>query len=239
MSERRAVRMHYDDAASLGRLRRRSGIEVCERRDALWLRVQAITDELDAAIRTLPGTRFTLLADGQLVHFGTLVPKGHLPNGPWIDLAQWMIVQAESAAFSGKIRGKIELRLVRGGPTCESNVIVTPIDTWQEYVANAPQIRLDRWAFAMNGDGQVVVRGTPLPPVKGVRFVERAGVAVEAGWTWTPSVDPDVLSEILALASDDLALLHAAGRWDHIQSDDFVRATRSAVRLSIEALTHD
>ena len=236
MNVQRALCMQVSDVASLGRLRRRSGVEVCECQDAVWLRVREITDELEADMRTLPGTRFTVLPDGQLVGFGKLVPKGQLPDDDWIELAQWMAVGVDSAALSGKVNERIKLRVVRGGPVGEPNMIVTRHDIWQRFAVLAPQVRLDRWAFASSGGSGVVVRGTPPPPVKGLRFVEISGVAVQAGWTWVPPVAPDVLSKVLGLASDDVALLYANGNWDHIRGDDFVRTTRSAVRLSGEAI---
>lgn len=239
MSESRAVRMQLSEAASLGRLRLRSGIEVCVHENVIWLRVKVITDALDAAIRALPGTRFTVLPDGQLVEFGNRAPSGYLPNDPWIDLDQWMRIRAEPASLAGTVHNRITLRFVRGGLPDATNVIVTSVDIWQAYATKAPQIRLDRWAFAINGDGQAVVWGVPSPPITGRRFVERLGVAASAGWAWRPPVDHAVLSELLSLATGDLALLNVDGTWEHIRSEDFVRATRSAVRLSMEVRADD
>lgn len=239
MNHRRAVRMHSDNANSLGRLRLQSGIEVTEHGDTLWLHIAHSSEELDAALRTLPGERFTVLPDDQLVPLGNRVPTGHLPDCDWIELSRWLRVTAPLAGFSGQLPHKIELQFTRGGPTGESNLIVTDVATWHDYAISAPQVRLERWSFAMNGAGQVLVRGTPLPPIAGTRFVEASGVAIAAGWTWTPHVAPEVLAEVLELEKGDLALLHSDGQWDLIPSDSFVRATRSAVRLSAEEVAHD
>jgi hypothetical protein len=239
MSPHWAIRMHLDDVTTLGRLRKRSGIEVCERPDAIWVRAQEITDQLEADFRALPGSRFTVLADRQLVRFGNQVPQGYLPEEPWLALAKWLNVDVEQEGFSGAVQKKVPLQLVRGGPVAEANLLLTSLEGWQHHAIHAPQIRLDRWSFAINGDAQVVVRGTPLPPLPGVRLVERSGVAVEAGWMWTPSVEPKVLSQALGLETGDLAILHADETWDHLRQGDFVRATRSAVRLSAEALSRE
>ena len=163
------------------------------------------------------------------------MPSGYLPNDPWIKLAQWMSIRAEPAALAGTVDGKIALRFVRGGLVDATNVIVTSLDTWHEYATNAAQVRLDRLAFAVDGDGRAIVWGSPSPPIRGVRFVEHLGIAVEAGWTWLPPVDHTVLAEILSLESGDLALIQTDGTWEHIRSGDFVRAARSAVRLSLGA----
>jgi len=221
------------DAASLGPLRRQSGLEVCQCEDALWLRIRVLDEELDATIRALPGTRFAVLSDQQLVPAGAQVPTGHLPEGPWTRLSEWMTVRAEPAAFCGRVTDRLRLRIVRGGYPAEANVLLTTVDRWRDYAVAAPQIRLDQWAFAVSGNGQVVIRGTPLPPLRGTRFVESSAVATPAGWTWSPPVAIEVVRAVLGLKQDDLALMHADGSWHHILGDDFVRATRSAVRLSV------
>lgn len=236
MSHQWVVQLRPTEAASLGRLRRRPGLEVCEHPDALWLRIRDPEEGWEAEIRALPGRRFGVLSDRQLVPLGRRVPMGSLPEGPWIPLSEWMPLQVQPAAFSGKVTDKVPLRIVRGGQPAEANVLLTTAEVWQEYAIRAPQVRLDRWAFAMSDDGQVVIRGEPLPPLRGTRFVEKSGVAAPVGWTWTPAMNPEIVRAALGLQKEDLALVRLDGRWDHIGADDFVRATRSAVRVSTEAM---
>lgn len=239
MSTRRAVRIHPDDAESLGRLRLQPGIEVSERADALWLHILPSSDELDAQLRMLPGTLFTVRLDEQLIPFGKLVPSGYLPEGPWVELSQWMRVTAPTAGFSGQLKGTVELHFIHGGPVRDANLIETDIGTWCEYAATAPQIRIEQLSFAMNGDRRVLVRGTPLPPIAGVRYVEDSEIAIMAGWCCAPPIAAEVLAEVLELEANDLALMHIDGQWNRIPCDSFVRATRSAVRLSAEDVAHD
>ena len=56
------------------------------------------------------------------------------------------------------------------------------------------------------------------------------GVAVPAGWNWRPAVEPAIVRNLLGLAAGDIALWHEDGRWEQIEGDAFVRATRAAVR---------
>jgi hypothetical protein len=117
----------------------------------------------------------------------------------------------------------------------EPNVLVTSRACWLAYGGNAPQARLDRWSFAMETTGRVAVRGRPLPPIAGTRYIEQEGVAAPAGWSWVPRLSAQVVREALQLDAGDLALLHDDGTWDYIAAEDFVRATRSAIRLSCGA----
>ncbi len=224
----------------MGRLRLVPGLSVCERPGEVWLQGDAPDESLDARLRALPGAqRFAVLPDRQLVATGARVPHGHLPDGPWQPLARWLEVRLRAPGLAGKAGRRVPVRLVRCSAEAEPAVLVTTLAAWEAYAVAAPQVRLDRWSFALGAAGEVVVRGSPLPPIPGEAFVEREGVAVPAGWAWEPAVDAAVLRDVLGLCAGDLALLRAGGGWDHVAADSFVRASRSAARASAREGAHD
>jgi hypothetical protein len=234
MSVAWAVRLAQADAAAAERLRCVAGIEVCQHGEHVWLRVSAVEKELERTLRTLPGgVRYSILPDGQLLAVGARVPKGQLPPGPWTPLARWLAVELPQAALPGEIEARVPLSLVRGGQIEEPDALLTARESWVRYVVEAPQVRLDRLRFAAAADDRVFVHGKPLPPLAGQRCVVRGGVAVPTGWTWLPPVAPDVLRELLGLDGDDVAILRPDGAWERIESGEFVRAARAALR-SIE-----
>ncbi len=234
-----AVCLLRSDAGSLGRLWQIAGIEVCENARNVWLRGHNFDETTDNTLRTLPGVRrFTVLPDQQLIPFGNAVPKGFLPEGTWTGLREWMSIQLPTAGFSGVCTNKIVLELIRCHIPSEPNVLVTTWATWSDYAKEAAQVRLDPLSFAMTNGERVTIRGTPLPPIRGRRFVQRQGIAAPVGWTWTPPVDADVVREILRLETNDMALLQANGAWEHILADEFVQASRSAVRISMGDASH-
>jgi len=239
MSETYAVRMDVTDAASLGRVRHQSGLQICQEDNVLWLYLNNGGDDAPEFLRTLPGRRFTVLPDRQLIPIDALLPQGHLPEGPWIAAPLWMPLQLDSPAFSGLVSQKCPLRIVRSTEAADANLIKTDINRWRDYATCAPQVRLDRLSFAMNERQEVIVLGTPLPPLPGVRYVANSGVAIEAGWTCEPAVQPEVLREILKLDDDETALLHASGEWERISEDSFVKATRTSVRATAEERAHE
>jgi hypothetical protein len=220
-------------AATLGPLRRLPGVTVHETQEEVWLQGAGADEALERSLRALPGARrFAVLADGQLLEAGNRVPYGLLPGGAWQPLAQWLEVRLDAAGLAGRVTERVPLYLVRSVLVREANVLLVSLCEWGEYAREAAQVRLERWSFAVSGAGAVVVRGEPLPPLPGQRFVEVEGVAVPAGWTWEPAVEAAVLRDVLGLRGNDLALLHPEGTWDHMRGDHFVRASRSAIRLS-------
>lgn len=231
-----ALRLAQADIGALGKLRCRQGLEVCEQAGELWLRGydEEAAGKLERLFRTLPGRRYQILPDQQLLAAGALVPQGHAPQEGWTPIDAWLTPQLPPAGFAASVAGRAALQLVRSHAMQPANLLWTSPQTWRAYAALAPQARLDRLAFAMNPGGDVLIRGTPIPAILGERWVETSGVCVPAGWRWEPALDPLVVRELLGLEAEDLALLHPAGDWEHIPAADFVLATRSAVRLSTE-----
>jgi hypothetical protein len=119
-----------------------------------------------------------------------------------------------------------------------ASVLLTSIDGWTAYAIQAPQVRLNRWQFAAAQDGRAIVRGDPLPPLPGERWVEREGIAVPAGWRWSPPVEAAIVRAVFGLEPGDLALWQTDGTWRRIRAADFAPASRAAVRATAEGFRH-
>ncbi|HEX5104438.1 MAG TPA: hypothetical protein VFV87_11535 [Pirellulaceae bacterium] len=251
MNVRWALLVPRESAAGLARLRRIPALAVSEAGEGIWLRGNALDESLERELKRIPGgERFAALDDGQLVPEGCLVPLGRLPGEGWVLLADWLQVSlpmvklverknvvvrsANERPFAE--RKATNLSLVPTGDAREPTLLETSLSSLTQYVATAPQWRIERWTFAATADGRAIVRGTPLAPIPGTQWVEVEGVATPAGFTWSPPVDAEVVRQVLQLAKDEVALLRPDGTWDRIAPDQWVRASRSALRGTQEAL---
>jgi hypothetical protein len=223
------------EVARLGPLRHWSAFEACESGEAVWLRAARLDEKQRDYCRRLPGAdRYEVLAGGQLLPAGARVPLGYLPEGPWEPLSAWLHLELPAAAASLATPPRIELRLAPAHEPRATTWLLTRLAEWCAYVETAPQVRLARWSFAADSMGRVVVRGAPLPPLAGSQYVEEAGVAVPAGWHWSPAVEAAVVRAALMLEQGDCALWFSDSSWQKITANDWTRATRSAARLSLE-----
>lgn len=233
------LRIERRFAETLGRVCNRAELSIGETEQHLWVRWEQEKAALDGDLLSLPAVRFAVLEDGQLIERGRSVPLGYLPEVAWTPIAEWMTIQIEAPALAATIPAPVRLQMRTSDAVQESSVLVASRHTWRDYAETAPQVRLNRLVFAQNGDQEVIVRGTPLPPIAGTYFVEQAGVAAVAGWTWSPPIAAEVLARSLQISGDDLALLHADGSWEAIRGEEFVRATRTAVRASTQERDHE
>ncbi len=165
-------------------------------------------------------------------------PKNRLPGGPWVSLPKWLALELPPAGLAGRSEQRTPMVLVRSSRPETASVLLTSIDRWEAYAIQAPQVRLDRWQFAVAEDGRVVVRGEPLPPLPGERWVDREGIAVPAGWRWSPPVEAAIVRAVFGLEPGDLALWQTDGTWQRIRAADFMPASRAAVRATAEGFRH-
>ena len=184
-----AVRLPAAQLNALGRLRQAPGVQVLELGGAIWLRGEQRDEKLRRRLATLPEARLhSVLDDGQLVELHRRVPSGHLPSGDWAELSQWLQVALPTAALPAQVTERPVLRIVRGGAAQDANVLLTEGSHWLNFGGSSAAIRLKPLTFAVSSSPTVVIRGTPLPPLPGERFVEIGGIAVAAGYRWDPPV---------------------------------------------------
>jgi hypothetical protein len=228
-----ATTIPLDSVAQAAPLRAYRQIESCVVGDRLWLRGTEWDDDLDRQLRSLLGAeRFHLLADKQVVRIGCTVPSGQIPEGPWDALDRWLQLVLPRAILPAQVPARSRFRLVRTASERSANLLWTSLEVWLDYTVVAPQVRLDRLSFATSSDRLALIRGVPLPPLPGTRFVEIDGVAAPVGWAWSPNINPRALRPLLRLSQQDLAVFTLDGFCEVICGDEFVRATRSAVRLT-------
>jgi hypothetical protein len=208
--------------------------------ERLWIKGPSLGSPFEEKLRLVPAIeRWETAADGQLTAVGSRVPSARLPEGTWLPLEEWFRLSPQPAAFAGRMGAKAKLRLERGEPPKTLGVDTAPqailagVESWGRYADRASSVRLEPLVFALNNGGVALVVGRPLPALPGRRCFVAGRVFVPCGFHWRPAVETETLREALGLAKDESALLDPDGSYQRIRDDQFVAATRSAVRLSL------
>ena len=241
------MRFRAEEAHLAGAMRLLAGVEVLvvgeergakregreEKHGEVWLRGMSLDEATEAELRKAPcAARYFVRGEDRLLAWGERVPSGRLPEGDWRPIAEWVRPEPQAPASAGTPAGRVTPRVVRSSEEREAALLVVAEAKWLEYASTAPAARLKPLVFALSADGRVLVRGTPLPPLPGTRCSEADGVAVPCGFAIDPPVDAAVLREALDLGPGELALFDERGGWERVSREAFVKATRSAVRMS-------
>jgi MoxR-vWA-beta-propeller ternary system domain bpX2 len=245
MSSQWVIRIALTDAESLAPLRLTRGIEVAEKEQFVWIRGPS-EEKVERLVRALPAiARYEVTGGNRLRNLESRIPAEMLPALNWQLVSAWLRVKMPTSSSprpSPPVEERetdisllpVSIRIVRSAEERSIALLVTSLEEWREFALNAPEVRLRQLRFAVDEAGNVVVCGKPLPPLPGRQFVLHGNIAVQAGFMWKPAVSADVLSRRLGLGTDALALFHEDGTFSRIEAEQFVPATRSAVRETAE-----
>ena len=225
-----------EDASSLAPMRLLPGLEVAETESSVWLRGPPGDEHLQRALRALPAAaRYERLPDDRLRRIEARIPGERLPPLTWQSLAGWLGIDLPAAALPADPPPPVPLRLVRSTAERTPDLLLTRFEEWMQFALQAAQVRLERLQFAAGAGGRVLVRGQPLPPLPGRRFVIHGSIAVPAGFEWHPAVDVEVVRRRLGVARDELVLWQEDGTFWRLHLEQFVAASRGAVRATAQA----
>lgn len=223
------------DLIRVAPLRLEQGVEGASDPDEelLWFRGEKISN----AVLSLPFLCLYRIEDEEsrrLFPVDSELPSKVLPRDlTWVPLSE-MIVPGEVSPTPPVTRPvqPAPLQLVRGGNPEIPNLLRTSRTVWKDYAVTAPKIRLDRLHFAVS-PGEVFVRGMPLPPISGQMYFERDGIALPAGFRFSPDAAPGIVAASFGLGPREIAIFSPNGIVEKIGAEMFLPATRESVRLSL------
>ncbi len=236
MKRQWALQIERGHGSTAAVLRAHAGVEVCETPEALWLRGPCDGGAIERAMWLVPGVRYRITFEGQLIPWKHLLPVAALPQGDWMPLAKYLQPSVAAPALPGELSERVTLQWVRTGREQPAALLLLDAATWAEYVHDAPAIRLARLQFALSSEGAILVRGTPLPALPGTPFTLDAGIASPCGYTCVPAVKAEHIAESLQLKKDDIALFAPDGTCQIVPAGAWIPVTRSAVRISLQGM---
>ena len=220
-----------NDASAATGLRSLAGVEILERGNELWARGPSLTADTESLLLGLRCMdRFEVESDLRLRRSGESLHSGELPSGTWTPIREWLQVELPAPRMTSGRIARLNLTMQRTADERQASLLLVSAKDWFRYGSSAPQTRLDRLLFAASRDGRVLVKGVPLPPIPGQAFVLDQGVALPAGWTWSPAVSVATLRKLLEVEDGELVLIGTDGSWEVLRKDEFVAARRSAIR---------
>ena len=236
-----AARIRSSDLERLAALRTTAGVEVMQTGSEsgdLWLRGGEI-------LRSFPHLELAALQpNGGLVPLGKRVPSGRLPaDAVWIPLAEAIRVNAPASLLPGQVVDPpVGLQLVRGEIWTAPELLRCDVNVLRQFVEGVSTKELAAFQFAMNPNGEVLVRNVreptqlPLAARRSYNLDSHANQAVArpCGWDWSPRMHASVLVRVCGLAAGQMALFDEDGTWEKVLPGDWMNASRSAVRLSCQ-----
>jgi hypothetical protein len=221
------------DFEALGAVRTLEGLRALNLDGMIWLRGIPELEKADRRVRKLPAQKTYRLGEGNLLFpIGGSTPEGKLPVGEWREIAEFVPVENPVSAMPGQIRAKLPFRLQRSEVPREGEAMLIGMEKLKSYADSAPAHRLGVLKFAVSAESEALVIGTPLPAIPGREFWMTDLLLIPGGYDLEYPVMAGTVSERLNPIKDAVIMLHPDGSWEKIEWEDFVSASRSAIRLT-------
>lgn len=234
-----AAVIQMKDAHQLASIRLLVGVEVTCQEPLLWLRGGELDGPVSLALRKISGLdRYDLTEDGQCIQPGHLIPARPLPQGSWVALSKFLAPEVPVASLAGDASSPVSLQVVPSNLPRQPGALLASLADWLEYACIAPEVRLRALTFAVSSRREALILGCPLPPVRGTAMVVESGLIVPCGYRWQPELDAEAVWKAFPVETGDMVLLRPDVPFEVIAKDQFVAATRSAVRLTAKEVPH-
>jgi len=225
--------LHKKDKDALGDVRCMDGLKVAADDDRIWLRGLYDTAAVDKTILQLP-VQHSFYIDGNNLLFspGNLTPAAILPSMEWIPVAEFVNIKIPVAALPGQLSERATIRVMASSKNKTGDALLTTLQQWKHYAANAPAIRLAPLQFAVSQNNNVLIIGYPLPAIPGKELWMADHILLPNGYDFEIPMATAFINEKLNAEGDAVLLFDTDGSFEKIGLAFFAKAKRSAVRLT-------
>lgn len=221
------------DLESLGKIRTMPHLTIALEGDFFYAKGFAVSKKTIPILAALPAqVVYELDANNLLFPKGKTTPIKTLPNLTWQPIRQVLPIEMPVAALSGQPPRQDLPTLVRADNSQKGTVLKTTISLWKQYAETAAAVRLAQLKFAVSEKGEVLIWGTPLPPIPGQEFWVSNGNFLPCGFDFELSLYSILIQKQWNALQDAILLFDKTGNWEKIALKNFVKGTRSAVRMT-------
>jgi MoxR-vWA-beta-propeller ternary system domain bpX2 len=221
-----------DDFESLGPVRCMPGLQAAVEENIIWLRGITASVAPDLSLLKLPLKKtFLLDEEDNLFLTGALTPVEKLHKLNWQPVASFINIEAPVSALPGKTKNKVRIQLKNSYEERPGIALLTSLSAWKGYAETAPDTRLKALRYAVSENEEVLITGTPLPPLPGREYWGYENLLLPSGYDFEIPVMATLISQQLQ-DKDDIIVFDPTAGWQRIPGSYFIPATRSSIRLT-------
>lgn len=220
-----------DDLQSLAPHRALPGWELMvAEAGSCWLRVP-LTNAAIFAVLPLSG-RWTVDGGGLLTRIGRRVAELRLETGEWQPVSKMLPVGPPARGGVGMIPPAADFMLEIEHEEQPAEALLARWVDFAHWADTAFSPRLASLQFARCDDDRVLVTGKPVPPIRGTGFHRVGRLLLPGGYRLPDHVWPQLVEESLGLGANRMALIHSDGSYESVAEENFIPASRAAVRVT-------
>ncbi len=226
------------DKYYLSDIRLYSNVQVATNNNLVWVKGIISDQENDTQIKKIPFKNiYTIDKDSNLFNLGSLTPIDKLKVLDWITIDKFINLEFPSSLMAGRVKETHHVKLIKSDKVQTGNAMITDFEIWNNYAQNASEIRLNKLIFAVSKSNQVIIIGQPLPPIQGLEYWLNNDLLIPAGYDFEIPILANLIFEKLNIKNSSYILFDTNNQWQKIFKENFVNASRSAIRLTSQSVS--
>lgn len=180
----------------LGQIRHWDNLKMAIDADNIWVK-DFTAAQLEAAdLKCIPFTQLFYCKDNLLFPKGSLLPTGKLPSLLWTPIERALPV--ELAGFNYNFFGINQLQIIQlvpDGKEQKATILLTAINLANDYIVNAPAIRLQPLQWALINNKEALFIGEPLLPLNGKAYWQKERFILPVGYVFEFAILENIAAE--------------------------------------------
>ena len=221
------------DVNQLGSIRTIPGVLVARFGKCIWLKCKYDGSNIHVKLKGIPAIHmYWMDMEENLFLLDTLTPIMKLPELKWVSLIDFIKVDMPIAALPGQVKTSYKPKIIKSDTVNIGTALLTNLQSWKMYAESASATRLNLLRFAVSEEGMVLIIGNPLPSLPGQEFWNVGNIYISSGYNFEFFFVASLLQEKCNENKSLYLFYTKEGHYASINKEDFVKATRSAIRLT-------
>jgi MoxR-vWA-beta-propeller ternary system domain bpX2 len=188
-------------------------------------------------VKSLPSKTIYYERSGKLYLLNSLLPARNIPSVLWtaIDRALPIQLPPTNNNYFGTTE-KIVLNIIPSETEQEAEGMLATIETLQQYIETAPEVRLKRLKWVIIDGDSVFLIGKPLLPISGDVYWRKEDFMMPTGYNFDLHALMENLNTVINPRNDHWIVWQTDNTYFKIRKEDFMPLSLSSFRKSMKEL---
>ena len=230
-----AIEKQYVDF--LGKIRHWNNLKIATEDTHYWVKDFSFEQINSLEVKTIPYKQIYYTQDHKLFKKDSLLPDRNIPSLLWTPVERGLPVELPSYNFNFfGVNDKIGIKLVPSENEKPVLGMIIDREVLEEYIQNAPAIRLTKLIWTILNETSVFIIGEPNLPIRGEIFWKNTNFFLPIGYDFELPILSNIINQVIDPEERTYIVFSKNSDYFLVEKTDFQTLSLSSFRLSFNAL---
>jgi MoxR-vWA-beta-propeller ternary system domain bpX2 len=230
-----AIEQRYVDF--LGKIRHWNNLKIATEDTYFWVKDFSFEQINSLEVKTIPYKQVYYSQDHKLFKVDSLLPDRNVPTLLWTPIERGLSVELPNYNFNFfGLKDKIDIKLVLSEREKPVLGMIADREVLEEYIQNAPAVRLQKLTWAILNEKSVFIMGEPNLPIRGEIFWQNSNFFLPIGYDFELSILTKTINQLIDPNEANFIVFSKNNNYFLIEKTNLQTLSLSSFRLSFDTL---